>query len=299
MSEATNEPASHDGNVDFGLRPGRAASIIEIMTELAGGIGEGRVLVFQPATPNGGGLEVALGIQRFWQKTLKSAGRPAACILALTRVESIEGTPPDGMPLAVGDKGVALFRDWADPKANAVMVQAQACRWGIVSTFVAAERGGKLATALIEVRDGTAHTITDWTFDAPYVELPQHVTDVLVESARRLGVRAPWSSAPEAFDTTDVGAAMMMLEQMGVLSMAEDGCRLKIDFVLERLGILVGIAAHSRVVVALVPELLGHLARLGAHDLQLGGWMRGVKKTVGTLPRQWDGLLSSISRNRN
>lgn len=268
------------------------------MTELAGGIGEGRVLVFQPATPNGSGLEVALGLQRYWQKSLKAAGRPAACILALTRVESIDGTPPDGMPIAVGDKGIALFRDWADPSANAAMVLSQACRWGLVSTFVAAERGATLDTALIEARDGAAHTIASWTFDAPYVELPQHVTDVLVETARRLGVRAAWSSAPEAFDTTDVGAAMLMLEQMGVLSMAEDACRLKIEFVLERLAILVGAATHSRIVVALVPELLGHLARLGAHDIQLASWMRRVRKSVGALPSEWDGLVDKISRER-
>ncbi len=77
---------------------------------------------------------------------------------------------------------------------------------------------------------------------------------------------------------------MFMLEQMGVLSMAEDGCCLVIGAILDRLELTVRAAPGSRVVVALVPELLGHLARLGAHDLQLAGWLRRVRKAIGTLP---------------
>src|SRR5690349_5895335 len=92
------------------------------MTDLAGSLGGGRVLVLQPATPNGNGLDIALGIQRFWQKTLKNAGRPAACINALMRVEAIDGTVPDGLPIAVGDKSVAAFKDWADEGAVAGLV---------------------------------------------------------------------------------------------------------------------------------------------------------------------------------
>lgn len=268
------------------------------MTELAGAIGEGRVLVFQPATPTGSALELALGIQRFWQKTLKHAGRDAACILALTRIESISGTPPDEMPFAVGDRGVACFKDWADPAANAAMVLSQRCRWGLVTTLTAAERTGRLEASLIEPKGAELATLGTWTFDGGYEGLPAHVTEVLVEVARRLGTRLPWSTAGEAFDSGDPGACMLMLEQMGVTSMAEDGCRLVIDAALGRLALLVGAAPRSRVVVALVPELLGHLARLGAHDIQLAGWMRGVKKKIGVVPPEWDGLLTTISRHR-
>jgi hypothetical protein len=122
---------------------------------------------------------------------------------------------------------------------------------------------------------------------------------VLLETARRVGTKLPWAHAWEAFDTQDPGASMLLLEQMGVLSMAEDGCRLVIDGVLARLATLVAAAPRSERVIALVPELLGHLARLGAHDIQLARWLKGVRACVGTLPREWDGVLDAISRRRN
>src|SRR5687767_4491092 len=71
----------HPGRVSLAATPPRRDS--RGMSEIAGSLGDGRVLVLQPATPNGAGLDIALGIQRFWQKTLKNAGRPAATIMAL------------------------------------------------------------------------------------------------------------------------------------------------------------------------------------------------------------------------
>lgn len=46
--------------------------------------------------------------------TLKHVAHAAACSLALTRIESIKGTLPDSMPFAVGDRGIACFKDWVD-----------------------------------------------------------------------------------------------------------------------------------------------------------------------------------------
>ncbi len=122
---------------------------------------------------------------------------------------------------------------------------------------------------------------------------------VLVEVARRIGTKLSWKHASEAFDAGDPGVQMRTLEMMGILSMAEDGCRLRLEPVLDGLAALATAAPRSSVVVALVSELLGHLARLGAHDIQLAGWMRRVKKAVGVVPAEWDGLLSSISRERS
>jgi hypothetical protein len=268
------------------------------MSELAGAIGSGRVLVFQPATPTGAGLELALGIQRFWQRSLKSAGRPAASILALTRVESIQGTVPDDLPIAVGDRGVACLRDWADPKANAALVQAQGCRWGLISTLVATEASAKLDTVLVEARSGDSPTLGSWSFDSAYGDLPAHVADVLADICRRVGTRPPWTTAAEAFDSADPGASLLVLEQLGVLSMAEDSCRLVIHVVLDRLELLATAAPRSQVVIALVPELLSHLARLGAHDIQLAGWLKRVKNSIGVLPQEWEGLVEKLSRER-
>ena len=139
-------------------------AIIWSMTEIAGGIGAGTVIVFQPATPSGG-LEVALGIQRFWQKTLKQAGRPAACLIANTRVERIEGTPPIEMPIAVGDKGVAAIGDWADEAATAALVVARGGRWGLVATLTAAGIRGGIETKLFEAKPGSgAANIATWSF---------------------------------------------------------------------------------------------------------------------------------------
>lgn len=212
------------------LAPFAAQGDSRAMSELAGSLGDGRVLVLQPATPNGAGLDIALGIQRFWQKTLKHAGRPAATIMALTRVEAIEGVLPDGLPIAVGDKGVALFKDWADEVAVAALVLQRESRWGLAATFDASPRAATLATVLLEAKaQEPPRVIARRTFVGGYAELPEHVCSVLVDVARRLGTKLPWAHAPAAFDTDQPAACMLTLEQMGVLSMAEDSCRLKID----------------------------------------------------------------------
>lgn len=267
------------------------------MSEIVGGLGEGRVLVFQPATPTGLGLYVALGIQRLWQKTLQAAGRPAACIVANTRVESIHGETPEGFPMAVGDKGVLPIKDWSDDAANAALVQQHECRWGLVSTLIAHATSARLETALFEAKPSDAmRTIATWTFEGE--GMPEHVCVVLLDVARRLGTKLPWAHAWEAFDTADVPAAMRCLEMMGITSTAEDGCRFEIQGVLDRLLGLVEAAPRSKIVLALVPELLGHLARLGAHDLQLAGWLRRARESIGALPREWDGMLDEIRGRR-
>ena len=269
------------------------------MSEIAGSIGEGRVLVFQPATPNPAVLGLALGIQRLWQKSLKAAGRPAACFVALTRIESIEGVVPDGVPIAVGDRGVMPFADWSDATATAALVLSKQSRWGLSTTLAAEGQRARLDTTLIEAKAGeAARTLGTWAFDSTYETLPAHLTDVLMETARRVGTKPAWTSAADLFDSADPGAAMLMLEAMGAVSMTEDGVRVVIEHVLDRLATLVTAAPHSRVVVALVPELLGHLARLGAHDIQLAGWLRRVRKAIGVVPAEWDGLLAAISRDR-
>lgn len=267
------------------------------MSDVAGAIGEGRVLVLQPAVPTGAGLELGLGIQRFWQKALKAAGRPAVSLIAHTRVEKIEGTVPDGLPIAVGDKGVLSLGGWSDETRDALVVQ-HGCRWCVATTITPAERSARLDTVLVEAKvNAPVRSIASWSFDASYVAMPAHVVGVLVETALRIGTRLT-TTVSDSFDTDDPGAAMMMLEQMGVLSMAEDGCRLMIAPVLDRLATLACAAPRSRVTVALVPELLGHLARLGAHDIQLAGGVRRVRKSVGVIPSEWEGLVQRISRER-
>jgi hypothetical protein len=269
------------------------------MSELAGGLGEGIVLVFQPATPAAAGLPVALGIQRLWQKTLKHAGRPAACILAMTRIETIEGTTPEGFPFAVGDRGVASIGGWPDMATNSSLVVERGGRWGLIATLVAEGTTAKLDTTLIEAKAGEGgHLIASWSFDGASNDLPAHVCAVLVDVARRVGTKIPWKLETEAFDHGDPDVQLRVLEMMGILSMAEDGCRLELAPALDRLAQLATAAPRASVVVALVPELLGHLARLGAHDLQLAGWVRGVKRTIGVLPPAWENLVSSISRQR-
>ncbi|MFO0680507.1 MAG: hypothetical protein U0234_00585 [Sandaracinus sp.] len=254
--------------------------------------------MLQPATPSGVGLELALGMQRFWQKSLKASGRASASIVAHTRIEAIDGAVPEDVPVAVGDRGVAHVGNWSDARAVATMVLAHSSRWGLISTFAPTPSAVRLDTLLIEVRLAEPVRILGrWSFDAGFDALPAHVVEVLGDAAKRVGTRTA-VSVQEAFDTDDPGAAMLMLEQMGVLSMAEDGCRLVVAGVLDRLTLLVGAAPRSRVVVALVPELLQHLSRLGAHDIQLARWMKRVQKEVGVLPPEWDGLVQKISRER-
>lgn len=268
------------------------------MSELAGGLGEGRVLVLQPATPSGEGLFIALGIQQLWQKTLKEWGRPAASLLVRTTVRSLEGTTPEGFPVAVGDRGIASLTGWGGHAAEAALAQRNACRWVMASTLSAAVERTTLDASLIEARDGAPHPIAEWSFDGDLTALPEHVCGLLADASRRLGVTPRWTQACEAFDHHDPSVAALCLESLGFLSMAEESCRLRIDGVLDRLAMLATAAPRSRAVVTLVPALLGHLARLGAHDLQLAGWLRRIRQSTGALPPEWDGLLAEIARAR-
>lgn len=272
------------------------------MSALAGGLGEGKVLVLQPATPSSSSLDIALGLQRFWQKTLKAAGRPAACTVMIGTVETlhVEGELDGEPPIAVGDKCVLPIADWEDDGGLAATLRRFGCRWALVPTFVATESHVRLDTRFVELDDDGVRAVGDaFALDSGWNAFPTHVWEVLVEVARRVGATPPYSRAEEAFDTVDVGAAIATLQAMGMLSMAEDRCRLEVDAVFANLTRIVATAGAARPLVALVPELFDHLGRLGAHDLQLAGFLRSARRSLGTLPAQWSDLLERLAAGRS
>jgi hypothetical protein len=270
------------------------------MSLLAGALGEGKVLVLQPAMPSPSHLEVALGLQRFWQKTLKAAGRPAACAVMIGKVEAVhvEGELEGEPPIAVGDKHVLPVANWDDDGVVAASTRF-GCRWALVPTFVATESHVRLDTRFVEVDDGVVRPVGDaFALDTGWSAFPTHVWEVLVEVARRVGATPPYSRAEEAFDTVDVAAAIAILEAMGMLSMAEDHCRLEVRAVFASLTSIVETVGAARPLVAIVPELFDHLGRLGAHDLQLAGFLRSARRSLGTLPTEWGDLLERLAAGR-
>ncbi len=268
------------------------------MAELVGTLGEGRVLVFQPASPEGGALTIARGLQRFWHHALKRAGRDAVRFVALGRVEELDGPVPDGLPIEVGDRMLLPVRPVSDPASAIGLVAKYQSRWGLVAELVPDGARAGLVTTLYERRGDGGRAIDAWRFEGEAVALPAHAVEVLSGVGRRLGTKLPFATATQAFDTGSPLAAMQILEQLGVLGLAEDDCRLPIAPVLARLAALAVAAPRSRLVIDLVPELLGHLARMGAHDLQLAGWVRDVKEAIGVLPPEWARLVERSRHGR-
>ena len=60
------------------------------MSESVATLGAGKLLVFQPATgADEIALPVALGIQRFWSRRLKEAGRPSMYFVMVGKIERL------------------------------------------------------------------------------------------------------------------------------------------------------------------------------------------------------------------
>jgi len=210
-----------------------------------------------------------------------------------------EGELAGDPPLAVGDKGVHPIAAWDDDAAIAANTRRFACRWALVPTLTATETQVKLHTRFVEVDDSGVRAVGDeLELDAGWATFPCHVWDVLVEVARRVGAKLPYSRAEEAFDTVDPEAALAILQALGMLSMAEDGCRLELAAVFTNLANVVDKTGAARPVVALVPEMLAHLGRLGAHDLQLAGFLRRARQSLGELPPEWHDLLDRLAAAR-
>ena len=188
--------------------------------------------MFQPATgADAIALPVALGIQRFWMRRLKEAGRPSMYFVLVGKLERLvdaQGVDATSEDVAVGDKFVLPFEPLADDAGPAQLIQAHGARWGLVSTFSLLGPRFHLESRLLEVQDGAIRVLERQAIDDDNIELPRRLFEILVSTARLTGVRVPWSHWSDAFTTGDEVAALHYLKADGACSMVEEGVRMKV-----------------------------------------------------------------------
>lgn len=202
------------------------------MTESVSTLGAGKLLVFQPATgADAIALPVALGIQRFWKRRLKEAGRPSMYFVMVGKIERLvdaQGVDATSEDAAVGDKFVLPLEHAADDAGAGQLIQAHGARWGLISTLGLTGPRFHLESRLLEVQDGVIRVLDRAVIDDDNIDLPRHIFEILTSTAQRTGVRAPWQHWSDAFTTGDEMAALPYLKADGACSMVEEGVRMKV-----------------------------------------------------------------------
>ena len=202
------------------------------MSESVATLGAGKLLVFQPATgADEIALPVALGIQRFWSRRLKEAGRPSMYFVMVGKIERLvdaQGVDATSEDVAVGDKFVLPLGHLADDAEPARLIQAHGGRWGLVSAFGLTGPRFHLESRLLEVQDGAVRVLERHALDDDNIDLPRHIFEILTSTAQRTGARAPWHHWSDPFGSGDEVAALHYLKAEGACSMVEEGVRMRV-----------------------------------------------------------------------
>ena len=252
------------------------------MTEIAGTLGAGKLLVFQPATGDDAiALPVALGLQRFWGRRLKEAGRPGMRFVAVGKLERLldgDGADVTSDEVAVGDKFVLPFPHMTDDVEPARLISMYGARWGLYSTFALTGPRFHLTTRLFEVQDEAVRLLEEHAFDEENIRLPHRLFEILVSTAMRTGVRTPWHDWSDCFTTNDEVAALHYLAADGVCSMVEEGVRMTVADAFEP---VIRALAQSPIMVRgieVVRELLRAFKENGVSDLAVARQLRRLRE---------------------
>lgn len=255
------------------------------VTELAGSVGAGKLLVLHPAF--GGdpdGLEVAIGIQRTLARMIERCGRPTAFALMRVRVEAIDASSAGDDPsaLAVGDMMLGTVEAWPDDAVAPLLASQLGCRFGLVLEFHALGPQFQLAARLLQTDDrGHAHCIAQWSREDDNLRLPALLFELVADIAARTGVSCPWRDAAEMFGTDDAIAVLYSLQALGYCTELEEQCRVHLPHVLHSLGALIEAAPTHAIARDIVESTLLAVARRGANDLELARWLKELRARAG------------------
>lgn len=206
--------------------------MVGCMTETTATIGAGKLLVFQPETgADAIALPVALGIQRFWARRLKEAGRPAAYFVAVGKLERIvdaEGADATADDFAVGDKFVLPLAGFGGNDEVARLIVAHGGRWGMQSSLSLMGPRFLLKARLVEAGADGLRILDERTVEDDNLELPRILVEIVASAALRTGVRFAWRHWSEPFTTVDEHAALHYLKAEGLCSMVAEGARIRI-----------------------------------------------------------------------
>jgi hypothetical protein len=252
--------------------------------DIAASFGAGNLVVLQPGFAGGPGVEVALGLQRWWASQIKRIGRPAYYFL-LT------------VPNPGGRKRLLVFPEWSEDRINDVVVEKLRCRWGLEFGYAPDGTDARMRTRLFEIGpDEQPFPIETWEHDGPAIDLPQHAYFVIAEVCRRLGAKLPVVGWTSAFGTNDPFAAMHFLRALGLQSLVEEQCDVTAPALLDALVTALESAPAMDAAVELLPQAFTALRDYEEiTPLDLARAYRRARKAVGHTPQAWTGILDSLT----
>jgi hypothetical protein len=252
--------------------------------DIAASFGAGNLVVLQPGFAGGPGVEVALGLQRWWASQIKRIGRPAYYFL-LT------------VPNPNGRKRLLVFPEWSDERINDVVVDKLRCRWGLEFDYAPDGTQASMHTRLFEIGpDEQPFSIESWEHEGPAIEVPHHAFTVIVAVTRRLGAKLPFSNWTSAFGSNDAFAAMHFLRALGLQSLVEEQCDVTAPALLDALVTALEGAPAMDAAVELLPQVFTALREYEEiTPLDLARAYRRARKAVGHTPEAWSGILDSLT----
>ncbi len=251
------------------------------MTQTPATIGAGNILVFQPTTgADAIALPVALGIQRFWARWLKEAGRPGRYFVAVGKLERVvdaQGADATADDFAVGDKFVLPLGGFGDDAEIARLVVTYGARWGLHSSLALMGPRFRLEARVVEADADGLRVLDHRSIEDENLELPRVLFEVLASAAHGTGVRLPWQHWSGPFDTADEHTALHYLKAEGIRSMVEEGARVSVADAFEPVMAALAASPTMSRAIETARALVRELGQRGVPDLALARQLRRLR----------------------
>ena len=253
------------------------------MSDVAGSLGQGKLIVLPPAFGGGDGIEVGIGLSRWWARQLRAAGRQTVWFMM-------------GVPETSSPRQLQVFAAWPERQVAELLVGALKARYGLAPEFNPMRTRAKIGVRLFEVTaEGRVQAIDAWTFEGDNTGVPALAFEVVQGVSRCLGVKPSALSWQDAFGSGDEIAAMYYLSASGAVALLEEGFSTSAELAIKALGATLETAPLMQPAVDLMQDLLLAMVKvLGASELQLAAVLRTGREALGRSPPDWDGIIDRV-----
>jgi hypothetical protein len=253
------------------------------VADVAGSLGQGQLVVLPPAFGGGEGIEVAIGLARWWTRQLRQAGRESVWLMM-------------GVPGSANPRQLQVFDAWPERQVAEAMVAGLHARFGLAPEFTPRGTRTKVDVRLFEVTPaGTIQAIDAWAFDGENVGVPAFAFEVVAGASRCLGARPAAVSWQDAFGTADEVAVMYYLSALGAISLLEERFTTSAEIAVRAVMATYETAPAMQPSIDLMGELLlGMVAGVGASEIEIAGVLRRARKVLGRSPPEWDAILERV-----
>lgn len=164
------------------------------MTDVAGSLGQGKLIILAPAFTGGDGIEVAVGLARWWTRQLRDAGKDVNWFLI-------------GVPETSNPRQLQVFDAWPERQIAEVLVAGLQARFGLAPESSPDRTRAKIGARLFEITgQGSVQAIDGWTFEGSNNGVPRFAFEVVEGVTRCLGAKPVSMSWRDAFGTGDEAA---------------------------------------------------------------------------------------------